>query len=67
MDNKYQTLAIPKNIEFTSISPYTPEMKPIEQVWVEIRKRGFKNKVFRTLNEVIDQLQEVIQTLFFAN
>ncbi|MCI7677080.1 MAG: IS630 family transposase, partial [Streptococcus orisratti] len=23
----------------------------------------FKNKVFRTLNEVIDKLQEVIQTL----
>lgn len=37
-------------------------MTPIEQVWAEIRKRGFKNKVFRTLNEVIDRLQEIIQT-----
>lgn len=38
-------------------------MNLIEQIWAEIRKRGFKNKVFRILNEVIDKLQEVIQTL----
>ncbi|WP_449459576.1 transposase, partial [Streptococcus suis] len=67
MDNaiwhKSQALEIPDNIEFAFIPPYTPEMNPIEQVWAEIRKRGFKNKIFRTLNEVIDKLQEVIQSL----
>ena len=36
---------------------------PLEQVWAEIRKRGFKNKMFKTLNEVIDKLQEVIRSL----
>ena len=60
--HKSQMLNIPENIECTFIPPYTPEMTPIEQVWAEIRKRGFKNKVFRTLNEVIDRLQEIIQT-----
>ncbi|MBF0805616.1 MULTISPECIES: transposase, partial [unclassified Streptococcus] len=67
MDNavwhKSQTLDIPSNIEFTFIPPYTPEMNPIEQVWAEIRKLGFKNKAFKSLNDVIDQLQEVIQSL----
>lgn len=43
--------------------PITPEMNPIEQVWAEIRKRGFKNRAFKTLEVVIDQLQEVIQGL----
>ena len=38
-------------------------MNPIEQVWKEIRKRGFKNKTFPTLEAVIDKLQEVIQGL----
>ncbi|NQP33988.1 hypothetical protein HO921_06245 [Streptococcus suis] len=38
-------------------------MNSIEQVWDEIRKLGFKNKVFKTLIEVIDKLEEVIQTL----
>lgn len=51
------------NIGFEFIPPDTPEMNPIEQVWAEIRKRGFKNKAFKSLNEVIDKLQEVIQEL----
>ena len=38
-------------------------MNPIEQVWKEIRKRGFKSKAFQTLEAVIDKLQEVIQGL----
>ncbi len=50
MDNaiwhKSSTLKIPTNIGFAFILPYTPEMNPIEQVWKEIRKRGFKNKAF---------------------
>ena len=67
MDNaiwhKSSTLKIPTNIGFTFIPPYTPEMNPIEQVWKEIRKRGFKNKTFRTLEDVMNQLQDVIQGL----
>ncbi|HET2393217.1 TPA: IS630 family transposase, partial [Streptococcus pneumoniae] len=35
----------------------------IEQVWKEIHKRGFKNKAFRTLEDVMNQLQDVIQGL----
>ena len=57
MDNaiwhKSSTLEIPSNIELAFIPPYTPEMNPIEQVWKEIRKRGFKNKAFQTLEAVI--------------
>ena len=61
--HKSSTLKIPTNIGFTFIPPYTPEMNPIEQVWKEIRKRGFKNKAFRTLEDVMNQLQDVIQGL----
>ena len=71
MDNaiwhKSSTLEIPSNVELAFIPPYTPEMNPIEQVWKEIRKRGFKNKAFQTLETVIDKLQEVIQGLEKSN
>ncbi|VJB86124.1 transposase family protein [Streptococcus pneumoniae] len=67
MDNaiwqKSSILKIPTNIGFTFIPPYPPEMNPIEQVWKEIRKRGFKNKAFRTLEDIMNQLQDVIQGL----
>ena len=46
--HKSSTLKIPSNIELAFIPPYTPEMNPIEQVWKEIRKRGFKNKSFQS-------------------
>lgn len=58
MDNsvwhKSQTLPIPENIEFTFTPSYTPEMNLLEQVWAEIRKRGFKNNIFRTLKSLIN-------------
>ena len=56
-------LEIPENIHLAFIPPYTPEMNPIEQIWKEIRKRGFKNEVFQTLEKVVDRLCEVIRNL----
>ena len=38
-------------------------MNPIEQIWKEIRKRGFKNEIFPTLEKVIDRLCETIRSL----
>ena len=29
-------------------------MNPIEQVWKELRKMGFRNEIFATLDKVID-------------
>ena len=56
-------LDIPENIELFHIPPYTPEMNPIEQIWKEIRKRGFRNEAFQTLENVIDRLCDVIRNL----
>ena len=54
--HKANALIIPENIRLVFIPPYTPEMNPIEQIWKEIRKRGFKNEIFRTLNKVVERL-----------
>ena len=58
--HKSHTLIIPDNIELIFIPPYTPEMNPIEQIWREIRTRGFKNEVFATLDKVVDRLCKTI-------
>ena len=67
MDNavwhKSKTLNIPENIELMFIPPYTPELNPIEQIWKEIREKGFTNEVFPTLEHVIDRLCEIINNL----
>ena len=56
-------LNIPQNIKLFFIPPYTLEMNPIEQIWKEIRKRGFKNEVFRTLEKVVERLCDTICSL----
>ena len=52
-----------RNIILFHIPPYTPEMNPIEQIWKEIRKRGFRNEVFATLEKVVDRLCDTICSL----
>lgn len=61
--HKSNTLQIPENIELVFIPPYTPEMNPIEQIWDEIREKGFKNEVFQTLDKVVERLCDVICNL----
>ena len=61
--HKAKHLEVPGNIVLFFIPPYTPEMNPIEQIWKEIRKRGFRNEVFASLEKVIDRLCETIRSL----
>ena len=61
--HKSSGLNVPENIEIIFIPPYTPEMNPIEQIWKELRKRGFKNEIFKTLDNVIDRLCDTICSL----
>ena len=56
-------LELPENIVLFHIPPYTPEMNPIEQIWKEIRKRGFRNEVFATLELVVNRLCDTICSL----
>lgn len=61
--HKSAGLDLPENIILFHIPPYTPEMNPIEQIWKEIRKRGFRNEVFSTLEKVVDRLCDTICSL----
>ena len=61
--HKANGLTIPDNISLVFIPPYTPEMNPIEQIWKELRKRGFCNEIFVTLEKVVDRLAKTICSL----
>lgn len=56
-------LNLPNNIVLFYIPPYTPEMNPIEQIWKELRNRGFHNQVFATLEKVVERLCDTICSL----
>jgi len=61
--HKSKDLIVPFNIRFFYIPPRTPEMNPIETVWREIRKLGFKNKVFPSIKSVVNKFWEVVNNL----
>ena len=61
--HKSGILRIPEQITILHIPPYTPEMNPIEQIWHELRTKGFRNEVFSTLEKVVDRLCETISHL----
>lgn len=56
-------LIIPENVRILHIPPYTPEMNPIEQIWKELRKLGFRNEFFKSLDKVVDRLCDTIKSL----
>ena len=61
--HRSKALEVPSNITLLNIPPYTPEMNPIEQIWRELRTQGFRNKVFQTLEKVVDRHGETINNL----
>ena len=61
--HKSKLLEIPDNVKFIHLPPYTPEMNPIEQIWKELRKRGFRNELFNSLADVVDRLCDSILSL----
>jgi len=64
--HKARALVVPDNIRLFFLPPSTPEMNPIEQIWKEIRKRGFRNEIFQTLDNVIVRLCDTICALSAA-
>ena len=38
-------------------------MNPVEQIWKELRRMGFRNEVFATLDKVVDRLCDTICAL----
>jgi transposase len=56
-------LRIPANLELAFLPPYSPELNPQEQIWDELREKYFGNKLFHSLQAVIDAAVQGLQHL----
>jgi DDE superfamily endonuclease len=52
-------LVVPKNVTPVFLPAYSPELNPIERVWLHIRDTWIGHRVFADLGEVIDVCCEV--------
>ena len=55
-------MSIPENIIFLFQPPYSPELNPIERLWLEI-KRKLKWEIFENLDELRKRLTSIITGL----
>jgi len=51
------------NIKFKLLPPYSPELNPIEKLWWWLRKEKTHNKVFKTLDAMMDELESEFKNL----
>lgn len=56
-------LTIPENMEIFPLLPYSPELNPVEQIWDEVREKGFRNELFNTLKHVELRLCDTLANL----
>lgn len=61
--HKSKNLIIPKNIQIVLLSPYCPELNPVEMLWKYIKNNTIKNKVFETLKNLEDEICDFIKNL----
>lgn len=61
--HRSSTMVIPDRIELFPLLPYTPELNPIEMIWDEVREKGFRNEIFRSLEAVLDRLCDTVKSL----
>lgn len=71
-------LVIPENIRLISQPAYSPEVNPVEHLWEELREKFLSNRVFssldllievlcRGLNELTDDPQRLRSMMFFPH
>ena len=60
--HKSKALIMPQNIEVIYLPPYSPELNPVERLWLYIKKAVLYNKIY----DFLDNLENVVAA-FIAN
>ena len=61
--HKSKNLIIPKNIQIILLPPYCPELNPVERLWKYVKDNIIKNKVFKTLKNLEDEVCDFVANL----
>lgn len=61
--HKAKRLVMPANIIVEYLPPYSPELNPVERLWQWLRRHACRNRMFETLDDIADTLQETIRQL----
>ena len=49
-----RALVVPPNITLVPLPPYSPELNPVERVWLHLRERFLSLRVFADYRAIVD-------------
>jgi len=49
-----RALAVPPNVTLVPLPPYSPELNPVERVWLYLRERFLSLRVFADYRAIVD-------------
>jgi len=52
--HKAKDLLIPANVKIVFLSPYCPELNPVERFWLHIKKELLRNKIYDSIDHLKD-------------
>lgn len=61
--HKSTDLEVPGNIKIFFLPPYSPELNPVERLWLYIKKNILSNKIYKTIDDLESALCEFINRL----
>ena len=61
--HKSKSLKVPKNIEIIYLSPYSPELNPVERLWLYVKQNILRNKIYDTIALLESALCKFITSL----
>jgi transposase len=61
--HKSKALQVPANITIETLPPYSPELNPAERLWRWLRRHACRNRLFKSLDEQADALEQTIRSL----
>ena len=61
--HKAKDLVVPENIKIVYLPPYSPELNPVERLWLYIKSKVLDNKLYEEISDLEDTLSEFIQNL----
>jgi len=61
--HKSKGLEVPENIRIFLLPPYSPELNPVEQLWLHVKQNVLYNRLFETLEQLEEKVIDFLRTL----
>lgn len=58
-----KALRVPDNITLLHLTPYSPELNPVERIWAYLKSHYLSNRVFRDYDDLLTSSREAWNSL----